>query len=425
MSKSFKRSIFGLSVLLVAFAFLGTLRPRTVRAGAQGDGAYPEMEVYSEVLNKIQNDYVVDPNMNNVTIGALHGLLESLDADSSYLTPDEYKLYKQHQNGGTAQVGLNISKRYGYATVISVEPNSPAAKEHIGDGDIIEAIGPQSTREMSLAMIQLLIEGPQGSSVTLSVVRPRKSEPDKITLTRMNVPVPALGEEQFENATIVSLRPMVLTKERVNEVEAKLKSISKGGNHKIILDLRDVAEGDEAQGIRLANFFLQSGTIATLSGQKYPLQTFTAEQKNFITNAPLVVLTNHGTSGPGELVAGAILGNKRGDVVGDRTFGEGAVQKTMELPDGSALILSVAKYATPMGKKIQDEAVSPNVVVASNQDLQDAAAEVPSPDQAPEQITGKPKAVPAKPADAKPEVPKAPEDDQLHKAVEILKAKSV
>ncbi len=423
MSKTFKGSVFGISVLLVIFVFVGTMRPNAVRAGAQGDGAYPEMEVYSEVLNKIQNDYVVDPNMNNVTVGALHGLLESLDADSSFLTPIEYKLYKQHQNEGTAQVGLNVSKRYGYATVISVEPNSPAAKEHIGDGDIIEAIGDQSTREMSLAMIQLLLEGPHGTPVTISVVRPRKSEPDKITLTRTNVPPAPLAEQQFENASIISLRPIVLTKDRVNEIESKLKGITKSGNHKIILDLRDVAEGEEAQGIRLANFFLQTGTIATLNGQKYPLQTFNAESKYYITNAPLVVLINHGTSGPGELVAGAILGNKRGDLVGDRTFGEGAVQKTMELPDGSALILSVAKYATPLGKKIQDEAVSPNVVVASSQDLEEAAAEVPSPDEAPQQITGKPKPVPVKPA-VTPAPTKAPEDEQLNKALEILKAKN-
>ena len=423
MSKTFKGSVFGISVLLVVFVFVGTMRPNAVRAGVQSDGAYPEMEVYSEVLNKIQNDYVVDPNMNNVTVGALHGLLESLDADSSFLTPAEYKLYKQHQNEGTAQVGLNVSKRYGYATVISVEPNSPAAKEHISDGDIIEAIGTQSTREMSLAMIQLLLDGPQGTQVTISVVRPRKSEPDKLTLTRTSVPPAPLAEQQYENASIVSLRPIVLTKERVNEIESKLKSITKSGNHKIILDLRDVAEGDEAQGIRLANFFLQTGNIATLSGQKYPLQTFNAESKYYITNAPLVVLINHGTSGPGELVAGAILGNKRGDLVGDRTFGEGAVQKTMELPDGSALILSVAKYATPLGKKIQDEAVSPNVVVASSQDLEEAAAEVPSPDEAPQQITGKPKAVPVKP-EAAPTPAKAPEDEQLNKALEILKAKS-
>ncbi len=405
MSKWFQRSIFGVSVLLIVGVVWGGLEPSGVRAGTQKDGAYPEMEVYSEVLNKIQNDYVVDPNMNNVTVGALHGLLESLDADSSYLTPAEYKLYKQHLSEGTAQVGINISKRYGYATVVSVVPGSPADKQQIQDGDILESIGGQSTREMSLAMIRLMLDGPAGSNVNFALVRPRKAEPEKVTLARTTVTTPALGEQQYESASILYLRPMVLTKERVNEIESKLKGMQKNGNHKVLLDLRDVAEGDEAQGIRLANFFLQSGTIASLSGQKYPTQTFTAEKNKFITAAPLVVLVNHGTSGPGELVAAAVLDNKRGDVVGDRTFGEGAVQKTMELPDGSALILSVAKYAAPDGKKIQDDAVQPNVVVASNMD--DSGTE----DQA--GTAGN---------QAKAEPHRA--DDQLNKGLEILKAKN-
>lgn len=405
MSKLFGRLVFGISVLLILFAVWGGLGPGGVRAGSQKDGAYPEMEVYSEVLNKIQNDYVVDPSMSNVTVGALHGLLESLDADSSYLTPSEYKLYKQHLSEGTAQVGINISKRYGYATVVSVTPGSPAQKQQIEDGDILEAIGGQSTREMSLAMIRLLLDGPPGSNVTFALVRPRKAEPDKITLTRTQVPIPALGEQQYENSTILYLKPVVLTKDRVNDIESKLKAMPKNGNRKVLLDLRDVAQGDPAQGIRLANMFLESGTIATLSGQKFPTQTFTADKSKFITAAPLVLLVNHGTSGPGELVAGAVLGNKRGDVVGDRTFGEGAVQKTMELPDGAALILSVAKFAAPDGKKIQDDAIQPNVVIASdNEDL------------LPEEQT-------ASAADQQ-KVQAKHTDEQLNKALDLLKQKA-
>jgi carboxyl-terminal processing protease len=412
MSKSFQRSVFGIALLLLLLTVWGSLRSG-VRAD-QKDGAYAEMEVYSEVLNKIQNDYVVDPNMNNVTIGALHGLLESLDADSSYLTPTEYKLYKQHQNEGTAQVGLNVSKRYGYAMVVSVVPDSPADKADIQDGDLIEAVGNQSTREMSLAMIRLLLEGPAGTSVTISIVRPRKPEPDKITLTRTSAPVPALTDQFYENASILYLKPNVLSKERVNEIEAKLKGLGKGDEKdtkKVLLDLRDVAVGEEPQGIRLANFFLQSGTIATLSGQKYPTETFTAEKSKFVTSVPLVVLVNHGTSGAAELVAAAILDNKRGDVVGDRTFGEGSVQKTMELPDGAALILSIAKYAAPDGKKIQDEAVQPNVVVASNDDDDDDN----QPPTAKANKQGAPQA---------PPVQKAQPDDQLDKALAVLKQKA-
>lgn len=394
MSKAFKRIIFGLSVLLVAFAFLSGFGP--VRAGSQADGAYPEMQVYSEVLKKIQTDYVVDPNVDKVTAGALRGLLESLDSDSSYLSPEEYKTYKQKESEGAAQVGINVSKRFGYATVVSVEPGSPA-EQQVHDGDIIEAIEGHSTREMSLAMIRLVMQGKAGTPLTFSVVRPRQAEPEKVTLTRSNPPVPALGEQQFENSSILYLKPVVLTKERVQAIENRLRAMQKNGNKKICLDLRDVAEGDEAQGLRLANFFIQSGTLATLSGQRFPLQTFTADSSKFVTNAPLVVLVNHGTSGPGELVAAAILDNKRGDLVGDRTFGEGSVQKTMELPDGAAVILSVAKYASPSGKKIQDDAVTPNVVVASNLDTDDQAASSEKGQKA---------------------------DDQLDKALEILKQRN-
>ncbi len=398
MSKNFKRSILAISVALVIFVFVGGFGPSRVRAGTEKDGAYREMEVYSEVLKKIQSDYVADPNIGNVTNGALHGLLESLDADSSYLSRDEYKTYKQHLSEGTAQVGMNLSKRFGYATVVSVVPGSPAEKQQIGDGDIIESIGDQSTREMSLAMIRLLLEGKPGTNVTFSLVRPRKAEPEKITVTRTAQIVPPLGEQQYENSSILYLKPSVLTKDRVSEMETRLKAMAKNGNKKIVLDLRDVAEGDNDQAIRLANAFLQSGTIATLEGQKFARQTFTAEASKFITAAPLALVVNHGTSGPGELVAAAILDTKRGDVVGDRTFGEGSIQKTIEMQDGAAVIVSVAKYSSPSGKKIQDEAVTPNVVVASSIDQEDKSDEGPR------------------------AAPKA--DDQLNKALDLLKQKN-
>jgi carboxyl-terminal processing protease len=414
MSKLFQRSVFGISVVLLLFTVWGGLRPGSVRADQkEKDGAYQEMEVYSEVLNKIQNDYVVDPNMNNVTVGALHGLLESLDADSSYLTPAEYKLYKQHQSEGTAQVGINVSKRYGYATVVSVVPGSAADKQQIQDGELIEAINDQSTREMSLAMIRLMLEGTPGSTVSISIVRPRKPEPEKISLTRSNLALPELNEQLYENASILYLKPNELTKQRVNEMEAKLKVLNKADGKdgkKVLLDLRDVAIGDEAEGVRLANFFLQSGTIATLSGQKYPSQTFTADKSKWITNAPLVVL----------------VGNKRGDVVGDRTFGEGSVQKTIEMADGSALILSVAKYARPDGKKIQDEAVQPNVVVASNDnddDQGDAQAPAQQPASAQQPPQGQQQSPAPQPAQSHPQHTQHA-DDQLQKALEVLKAKA-
>lgn len=401
MSKSFKRAIFGISVALVAIVFLGGFVSGGVSAGTQSDGAYRQMGVYEEVLHKIQSDYVTEPNMSDVTTGALHGLLESLDANSSYLTPAEFTAYKDHQNEGTAQVGIDVSKRIGYATVVAVVPGSPADREgHINDGDIIESIGGKTTRQMSLAMIRLLLEGKPGTNVTFGLIRPGgKPEPEEITLTRTQVAPPPMTEEQYENSSILYLKPGTLNRERVDQVESRLRAMPKNGNTKVLLDLRDVAEGDPAQGIRLANAFLQSGTIGSVVGQTVPKQTFTAEPSHFITKAPLAVLVNNGTAGAAEIVAAAILDNHRGDVVGSRTFGEGVLQKTITLPDGAALILSIAKYETPSGSKIQDDAVTPNIVV--NETIDQFLAE--------EDDTARPVPHP---------------DDQLNKALDVLKQKS-
>jgi carboxyl-terminal processing protease len=397
LSKSFQRVVFVLSLVIFATLGLGFVLGEFgwfgVHAGGEQDGAYRQMRVYAEVLKKIQTDYVTEPNIGEVTTGALHGLLESLDADSSYLSPTEYKIYKDRPVSGVAQVGISVSKRFGYATVVSVLPGSPADREHLTDTDVIESIGDQSTRELSLAVIRLMLEGKPGSSLTLSVVRPPKSDPDKITLTRTLDALPPVGEQEYDNATILYFKPVELTHARVDEIAAKIKSEGKG--RKIVVDLRDDSEGDPQEGLRLANFFIKQGTLATLEGQKYPRQTFNADPALFLTDAPVAVLVNRGTAGAAELVAAAVEDSKRGDVVGERTFGEGSVQKTLELPDGSALLLTVAKYEAPDGKKIQDDAVTPTVTVESAAD-----------------------------DDFGGETPNSKGDETLNKALELLKAKN-
>jgi len=347
MPKISKILLLATSVVLVLTVFLGVNSSGVSAASEPQDGAYRQINVYSEVLRHIQTDYVEEPNIASVTNGALRGLLESLDADSSYLTPEDYKTYKSDK-GGKAQVGLNVSKRYGYATVVSVVPGSPADKANLNDGDIIEAIGTQDTRDISLAMIKMMLEGAPGSELTISVVRPRKAAPEKITMARVQTALPPVSESMYENSSILYLKPVVLDHDHVQQMESKLKGMQKSGNKKILLDLRDVAAGDIPEAMRLANFLLKTGTIATLEGQKVAKQTFTADPSKAINaTSPVVVLVNRGTAGPGEIVAAALLDNKRADLVGEKTFGEGSQQKTFELPDGAALILSVAKYESP------------------------------------------------------------------------------
>lgn len=420
MPKSLKISLLAVSVALILCIFVGV---NTHSVAAADDpapqDAYNQINVYGEVLQHIQSDYVEVPNIPKVTNGALRGLLESLDADSSYLTPADYKAYKDDR-GGKAQVGLIVSKRYGYATVVSVIPGSPADKAGLSDGDIIEAIGLEDTRNLPLAMIQKMLEGAPGSQLQIAVIGPHSAKPQKMTLNRVVVVAPPLKETLYEGSSILYLDPIVLDHEHVQQIEARLKDMNKDGNKKILLDLRDVSSGDMNEAVRLTNFFINKGTIATLEGQKFPKQMFSAEPSKAInTTAPLAVLVNHGTSGPAEVVAGALQDDGRAQLVGEKTFGEGSMQKTFDLPDGGAIILSIAKYASPSGKQFEDDAVTPATIVAMNRDPfadDDTADEAvaPTSPEAPSAHADKPikKASPP------------PTDDQLNKALDLLKAKA-
>ena len=404
MSKHWKIGVLSLSFLIVLLVVLGGLGVHA--ASSNNDGAYRQLGVYSEVLSRIRTEYVEEPNFSAVTSGALHGLLDSLDANSSYLNPEEYKFYKSHQNDGHANVGATISRRFGYAAVVSVLPGGPADKAGVQTGDIIEAIEGKSTHELSLAAVEEQLAGKQGSTIEFAVVRPGKAEPQKITVTRDNVVIPGTTDKILEDG-IADIQPMTLTKGKAQEVASKIREEQKKGAKKLILDLRNVSQGDATEAAAVANLFLNHGTITYLQGQKYPKQTMVAEAQKAITNLPLVVLVNRGTAGPGEIVAAAILDNNRGDVVGDKTFGSGSVQKVIDIPDGSALILSVAKYYTPSGKAIEDNAVTPNVVVASNLD-----------DLIPDDEDGT--AAPAPEEKSKQQK----DDDQLRRAIEVLKART-
>ncbi len=395
VSRLFQRLVFAASVMIIAALGLGYILGEFgwfgVRAGDEQSAAYNQMRVYAEVLRKIQNYYVTDPNIPEVTNGALHGLLDSLDPDSSYLSAAEYKIYKDRPTNENAQVGLTVSKRFGYATIVNVLPGSPADQDHLRDGDVIDLIEGQSTHDIPLALVRFMLEGKPGTTVTVTVVRPFKPDPDKITLTRSVLATPALGEQLYENASILYLKPGVLTAARVDDLASRIKGAGKG--RKILLDLRDTTGSDPKQGLRLANFFLKQGNLASLEGQKFPVQTFSADPSQWLTDAPVAVLVNRGTYGAPELTAAAIEGLKRGDVVGERTFGEGSVQKTIDLPDGGALMLTIAKYEDPGGKKIEDEAVTPTLVVSGPQDSEEP-------------------------------MPSSNGDDQLNQALSLLKAKT-
>jgi carboxyl-terminal processing protease len=407
MSTKLKVTVIASSLAILVFTLVGGFV--NVRASSN-DGAYRQLSVYSEVLSRIRLEYVEEPNIAGVTDGALHGLLESLDANSSYLSPEEYKHYKTMKTGGKADIGATVSKRFGYAAVVAEIPGGPADKAGVENSDIIESIEGKSTHDISLAEIHALLSGEIGSTVTVAVVRPRRAEPQKIVITRDTVAIPPVGEKMLAD-NVGYLQVDAFPEGESQEIAGKIRDLQRQGAKKLVLDLRNSASGTESEGVATANLFLDHGTITYLQGQKYARQPFNADPAKDITRLPVAVLVNRGTAGPAEIVAAAILENARGDLIGDKTFGDGSVQKLIEMPDNSALILSVAKYYSPSGKAIQDAAVTPNILVADSTEENGGVSEE--------------EGIPESPADKadgkKDEKPKNLPDDQLNKALEVLK----
>jgi carboxyl-terminal processing protease len=360
MNRAARIGILSVSVAIFCYAGIGHVLGRT-----PDDKSYKSMLVYSEVLQKIQQDYVDEPDMHQVTAGSLRGLLESLDPESSYLTPREYTEYRQKvQNAGSGETGITLSKRFGYIIVVTVLPESPAEKAGIRSGDIFEAVAGFTTRDMSVGQAVNLLAGQPGTGVKVSVIRRGRAEPEDVDLVRQKL-APAKIVSQKADPDVLVLRLPSLDPGRSDEVRTRLVEAEKQGIHKVILDVRDCGRGPVSEAISLARLFIPSGTLATLRGQTVSNQIFSADPAKMVWKNPVSILTDGTTSGAAEVLASAIVANHRGDVVGERTFGLASEQKLISLDDGSALILTVGNYYNAGGKSILEEGVIPTEVVSA------------------------------------------------------------
>jgi carboxyl-terminal processing protease len=337
------------------------------RGAPAGDQPYTQLGVYTDVLSHIKQDYVEEPDMKAVTVGAINGMLEALDPFASYLNADQYKQYQKERGTGKADVGLTLARRLGYLTVVDALPGSAAAKAGLSTNDVIESINNIATRDMPLAFAEILLQGEPGSSIEMSVLTPKQADPQKITLVRAPLVYPAvtgkLVTDQGPDA-IGLIATSTLQAGRAKDIAQKVNDLEKQGAKRLMLDLRYCALGPDDEGIAVANLFMDKGLIAYSQGQKVARQDHTAVASKAITKLPLVVLVNRGTAGAAEIAAGALLDSKRATLVGEPTYGDAAIHKAITMDDGSAVILSVAKYYTPSGKAIQDVHVTPTVLQA-------------------------------------------------------------
>ncbi len=254
--------------------------------------------------------------------------------------------------------------------MVSVLPESSAARAGVQPGDIIENLAGFTTREMSVAQARLMLAGDLDTSVRVSVLRAGRTEPQEIDIVRVAPIVPKVSSEKLSlaasggaDAAVAYLRVPSFQAGRAEELRTRLAQLEKQGLRRLVLDLRDSAVGEISEAVATAQLFMDHGTIATLRGQTIERQTFGADASKQVWKHPVTVLISNGTAGPAELVAAALADNRRAQTIGERSFGTASEQKVIPLEDGGAIILTVANYYSPGGKSLAGEGVTPQVVI--------------------------------------------------------------
>src|SRR6266480_899260 len=417
------RTKFGL-ILASATLALYTVVGGWISTRAQQPANDPnaQLRIFENVLQHIQTDYVDEPNMEKVRAGALRGLAYGLDPYSTYLTPEQVKQYRADTKSNEVGIGAELSQASSFLYVVAPVKGSPADQAGVRAGDVIEYIDGKATRDISLYDARQLLNGAPGSEVKLRILR-ALSAPLTLTVKRGSFRAPA-AEARMEAGKIGVLRINSLDNGEAADAKARLQDLMKQGAQKIVVDLRSVAGGDIQEGVTVANFFVRDGAIAkTIGREQKVLRSFDADPKLALFSGPAVVLIDSGTAGAAEVVASAFAEAKRGDVVGEKSFGAGAEQELFTLRDGDGLLLTTVKWASGTGKPFLGEdrnrsGISPTVEVkrpetAETTDVDDlAGGDEDKPNQA------KPNA-PSEPIVPKPQ----PDDIQLKKAIEILRDK--
>ncbi len=365
-----KAFVFFLSAVVVLYGLMAAFYGRVVAK----DEAYKELAVFMDAWKKISEDYVETPDMTKVQEGAMHGLIGALDPYSGFFTRAQFEAIQKRLAAGTAGPGMILSKRADVLFVVSLQRGGPAESAGLRQGDYLVAINGEGVEDKSILEAESLLRGAPGSTLKVSVFRSARTRPMEIEVTRRPESPPTPSSRMLADG-IGLLEIPSLAGSAAEQVRVKLKTLVAAGAQKLILDLRDSAEGDADVGAEVANLFLPEGLIYYCQNRRGErTREVQATVDRFVTDLPMVVLINESSAGAAEIVAGALKDNRRAVIVGEKSFGMGSIQQQVTLKSGAVLILSTAKIYTPRGKMIQDEAirhtgVSPDIE-APDDDLQ-------------------------------------------------------
>jgi carboxyl-terminal processing protease len=410
MSTRGKVFVIAFSTIVVFYTVVGGILSHAMSFDSK-DNKYVQMTIFDAVLRHVVRDYVDEPDLEKVRMGALRGLADGLDPYSAYLTPKQVADYKPNRKV-TGDTGMVVSKVGGFGYVVTVQKGSPADTIGVKAGDFIEYIGKTATRDISLYDLLGELNGDPGTEVEMSVVR--QGRPIKLKVKRVALTQPAT-ETKTEAGNTGYIHLTSLAAGKADEIKTKLTALKTSGAKRYILDLRGAASGDLAEAVKVANYFIPSGVIVKKLGHNNEeKEVLSANSANaIVTDAPLVVIIDRTTAGPAEAIASAVIENKRGEVTGEKSFGAGTQQELFPLRDGGGMLLTTIRYASGSGKAFLEGGVTPSDEIKRDDS---ADLSVPDVDSDPSDNS---QANPTTP-DQTPKKVEPQEDKMLKRAIEIL-----
>ena len=334
---------------------------------AKENNIYKKIDLFSEVLNKINKEYVEDIDQSEAMDAAINGVLQSLDPYSAYMSPESLQNMQTETSGEFGGLGIEVGMEAGVVKVISPIDNSPASKVGLKAGDYIVKINDTQVQGKSLTEAVDLMRGPVGTDIEITVRRRGVKKALIFTITRDIIEVASVKSKIIDKKTGY-LRLTSFNENSSDQIEDKIKEFNK--NKKIknyILDLRNNPGGLLSQAIRISDFFLDNGEIvSTKSKKKFENRKWFAKKGDILNGNTMIVLINYGSASASEIVAGALQDHKRAILVGERTYGKGSVQSIIPLKNEGAIRLTISKYYLPSGKSISSVGVTPDIEVNEN-----------------------------------------------------------
>jgi carboxyl-terminal processing protease len=345
------------------------------RCAAEGGNDYESIEMFTDVLKIVQKNYVEEVDTKKLIYGAINGMLSSLDPHSSFLPPDMYKEMKIETKGSFGGLGIEITIKEGFLTVISPIEDTPAFRAGIKSGDQILKIEDKLTKDMSIIDAVKRMRGPKGSKITITIMREGFDRPKNFTLVRDVIQVKSVKFKTLDDGYgyVRLAQFQEKTDDDLVKALAALKKESGGTLKGLILDMRNDPGGLLEQAVKVADHFIADGLIVYTEGRDQDSRMrFTARKGDKELGYPMVVLINGGSASASEIVAGALQDHNRAVVLGTQSFGKGSVQTIIPLSEDSGLRLTTARYFTPKGRSIQAKGITPDIVV---ENLEITAAE--------------------------------------------------